>query len=187
LSWYVYVLPHMGVKGLAGRLDLTRAWDDESNRFVVETPIAQVVCPSLVATQGLRQRHATTYVGLAGVGRHAGNLPKDSRQAGVFGYERRTKLSDITDGASVTIMVCETLSENGPWAAGGRPTVRGVEPHLRPYVGSGLQFGGIHPKGTMVSFADGSVRFLYESIQADVSEALTTIHGREPVGTIDER
>ena len=57
---------------------------------------------------------ATHFVGMAGVGLDAAEYaPDDSTQAkklGVFGYNRTTKLSDITDGPASTIAVTPATS-----------------------------------------------------------------------------
>jgi prepilin-type processing-associated H-X9-DG protein len=92
---------------------------------------------------------------------------------------------DIKDGTGATLAVIETASANGPWTAGGPPTVRGLDPGRQPYLGRGRQFGGTHPGGAMALFADGSVRFLRESIDPKTFEALATIAGREEVRPFD--
>jgi prepilin-type processing-associated H-X9-DG protein len=120
-----------------------------------------------------------TYVGIAGLGTDAPSLPIGHRRAGIFGYDRQTRMVDISDGASTTMMLAETRVTNGPWTAGGPATVRGLDPRRQPYLGRGQQFGGSHPGGAMVAFADGSVRFLHETIDARVFEALSTIAGGE--------
>ena len=50
------------------------------------------------------------------------------------------------------------------------------------------QFGGNHPGGANVLFADGSARFISESIDPKVFEALSTMAGGEAVpADFDER
>ena len=119
------------------------------------------------------------YVGIAGVGRESPTLPKEHPKAGVFGYDRQTRMEDIKDGAADTMMVAETALAIGPWIAGGPATVRGLDPDRKPYAGKGRQFGGNHSGGTMVLFVDGSVRFVRDSIAPSVFEALSTIAGGE--------
>jgi prepilin-type processing-associated H-X9-DG protein len=51
----------------------------------------------------------------------------------------------------------------------------------QPYLGRGRQFAGAHPGGAMVAFADGSVRFLPETIAPTVFEAIATIAGGEVI------
>jgi prepilin-type processing-associated H-X9-DG protein len=55
--------------------------------------------------------------------------------------------------------------------------VRGLDPAETPYIGAGRQFGGLHDGRAAVAFADGSVRFISESINPKVFEALSTMAG----------
>ena len=121
------------------------------------------------------------YVGIAGLGRDAPSLPSGHPRSGVFGYDRKTRMADIKDGASETMMLAETTSANGPWTAGGPATVRGLDPAQPPYLGRARQFGGAHRGGAMMAFADGSVRFLRESIDSPIFEAVATVAGRETI------
>jgi prepilin-type processing-associated H-X9-DG protein len=126
------------------------------------------------------------YVGVAGVGEDAALLPVGDLRAGVFGYDRKTRPEDIKDGFSRTLMVVETNRDNGPWTAGGRPTVRGLDPAQPPYLGRCGQFGSGHDRGgkTNALFADGSVRYLLlkGGMSAETFEALATIAGGDEVG-----
>ena len=84
---------------------------------------------------------------------------------------------------SNTLLLAETGLANGPWTAGGPATVRGLDQGRQPYIGRGRQFGGLHRGGVMVAMADGSVRFLSESIDPKVFEALSTVAGGESLPT----
>jgi hypothetical protein len=86
-------------------------------------------------------------------------------------------LSDIVDGANSTILLIETNHEPGPWIAGGRPTVRGLELNAAPHLGSDGQFGGLHVTCPAV-MADASVRQLSNETDASVLAAMMTIAGR---------
>lgn len=172
-------------------LDQSEPWDATTNRptrghGVEEKPRAVGRSPLLTcpAAAGAADEHMpgwTWYVGVAGVGRDAPELRDGHPRAGVFGYDRRARVADIRDGVSTTLMLAETASANGPWTAGGPATVRGLDPDRQPYIGRGRQFGGTHRGGLNVAFADGSVRFLGESIDPMVFEALATIAGGETV------
>lgn len=137
-----------------------------------------VTCPD---DPGYRARKPfpLTYIGVAGVGADAPVLPSGHPRAGIFGYARATKFEDIRDGTSATMAVIETTRDHGPWTAGGPASVRGVDPATRPYIGHGRPFGGYHPGGANVAFADGSVRFVRASIDAKVFEAIATAEGGE--------
>jgi prepilin-type processing-associated H-X9-DG protein len=57
--------------------------------------------------------------------------------------------------------------------------VQGIDPANKPYFGPGRQFGGLHPGGTPIAFADGSVRLIFDRTAPKVFEALSTIAGGE--------
>jgi prepilin-type processing-associated H-X9-DG protein len=95
-------------------------------------------------------------------------------------------VSEITDGPANTMMVAET-TDRGPWTAGGRSTLRGLDPTIQTYIGKGRQFGGNHRRGVRVLFADGSVRFLSETIEPRVFEALATVAGGEALPSVLDR
>jgi prepilin-type processing-associated H-X9-DG protein len=156
-------------------------FDDRSNSDDTPStllPYRVLTCPAnnLGRTSGVIQ-----YVGIAGLGIDSPALPKGHPRAGVFGYDRQMTTRDIKDGVGTTMMLAETSVGLGPWIAGGPTTVRGLDPVRKPYVGKSRQFGGNHRGGLNVAFADGSVRFLHESMDPNVFEALSTAAGGEPL------
>jgi hypothetical protein len=139
-------------------------------------------CPANPSREPPGMPTFTHYVAIAGVGEEAPHLEKYDPLAGVFGYDRRTKREDLQRGTGHTLLLMETASGNGPWTAGGPPTTRGLVPGPQPYLGPGGQFGGSHPGGGWAAFADGSARFLSESMSPAVLEDLATIRGGSPAG-----
>jgi prepilin-type processing-associated H-X9-DG protein len=194
LSWWAHLAGFLE-QGFLLLFDLDEPWDAGANRAPraehtsttgdpppYTTPIgdfSMATCPACRPRTKGGGAAPTQYVGIAGLGIDAPTLPPGHPRAGVFGYDRRTRVAEITDGASTTLMLAETTLANGPWTAGGPATVRGVDPGRTPYIGPGRQFGGAHPGGANVAFADGSVRFLGEAIDPKVFEALSTIAGGE--------
>jgi prepilin-type processing-associated H-X9-DG protein len=87
------------------------------------------------------------------------------------------------------MFIAETSWENGPWTAGGFPTVRGLAFNGMPYFGKNGQFCAVHrrsvlsngPMLTNIVFADGSVRAFSETIEPKVFEAMATIAGGEAI------
>lgn len=132
-----------------------------------------------------------SYIGIAGVGSDAPSRPAGDQKNGVFGYDRATSKTDISDGLGCTIMFMETLQDNGPWLAGGPSTVRGLDSERQPYLGRDGQYNSSHRTAsdslwrpvatTNVAMADMSVRALCPSISPRVLEALATIAGAEEV------
>jgi prepilin-type processing-associated H-X9-DG protein len=130
---------------------------------------------------------ATHFVGIAGVGIDAADYSaRDeavAKKLGVFGYDRRTTVKDITDGLSNTVfMVQVPPTHQRPWIAGGGATVMGVpetrsiEPFVAPHGGK---------RGTYVLMCDGSVRFVKDDIDDNVFKALCTIKGGEPIADLN--
>jgi hypothetical protein len=179
LSWQVELLPFLEQDALFKQIDFTKSWDDPANRNAVATPIETFVNPS-IGPQTSHDLPVTEYVGLAGVGVDGPNLPVTNPKAGVFAYNRVTRIQDVTDGASNTIMTSECNKDFGSWAAGGRPTIRALT--AKPYLEGPDGLGGQHPGACMVGLVDGSVRAISTSIDPKVLEAMVTISGGESLG-----
>jgi prepilin-type N-terminal cleavage/methylation domain-containing protein len=116
----------------------------------------------------------------------------------------KTRLTDISDGYSTTILLAETREQNAAvWIDGGTSSLAAhryddsnppsyAAPELalnfKPYYvanGQGIDslYGpsSLHSAGALHAFADGSVRFISQHINAGVYDALVTIAGKEPV------
>jgi len=181
LSFLVEILPYLDQAAIYNRVEKKKGWKDEANAEVLKVQIPTYINPSqaeLPVTDGYQP---TTYVGIAGIGKEAATLKINDPKAGVFGYDRKTRIRDITDGTSNTMMVSEAYKDLGPWSQGGVSTIRGLT--SKPYVngddgiGRGKGSGGVH-----VLLGDGSVRFVSENINAEVFEALATMAGGEVIG-----
>jgi hypothetical protein len=145
-------------------------------------------CPSNDRHNITPNLFATHYIGSAGLGSDSPELDKTDPRAGLFGYNRRTSLDDIPEGESNVMMVFETALDNGPWVAGGRPTVRGLEKE-KSYFGPTGQCGSFHTTQdslfgrpfSVSNFAmlDGSVRLLTEKTDSTIIEELATL-GTKP-------
>jgi prepilin-type processing-associated H-X9-DG protein len=197
LGWTVVLFPFL-TQGLQLIIDFMRSWDSPANLRPLfrhtstdgdpppYTTSAMdcgdiLQCPSHRVPASSNAPAPAGYVGISGLGTDAAGLPPGHARAGVFGYDRATRIEEIKDGASTTMLLAETASAGGPWTAGGAATVRGLDPSRQPYIGRGRQFGGTHRGGAMVAFADGSVRFVPEAIDPKVFEALSTISGGERI------
>lgn len=154
-----------------------RRRNDSEPKAVLLGPFRVLLCPANPEREHPGWPGFAHYVGIAGVGLNAPTFPKEVPTAGVFGYDRTTSRKNVRD-SSATLLMMETASENGPWTAGGPPTVRGLDP-ARGYVGRGQQFGGTHPGGANALFVDGNVRLLADSMDPKVLEAMATIAGGE--------
>jgi Protein of unknown function (DUF1559) len=179
ISWCAVVKPYLDIALPGDGLDLKERWNQAGANYTVATSkIGVWDCPAS-APVGTGLPQPTSYIGIAGVGADAPLLPKNDRRAGVFGFDRMTRLADIKDGPANTMLIAETARVMGSWIQGGPATLRGLDRAHKPYVGPGRQFGGMHRKGTCVAMADGAVRMIDDSTAPSVFEALSTMAGGE--------
>jgi predicted Zn finger-like uncharacterized protein len=155
-SWLAQLAAHSESGGVQPWRD--HAWHDPVNDRFVRRSLPEFQNPAIEQKVGQNRYPATHFAGMAGVGADAASLPAGHPRAGVFGYERRTRIEDIEDGASHTIAVAGVTSELGSWAATGRATVRPLA--QEPYVNGPDGFGTGQADGMFVLMADGSVRFI---------------------------
>ena len=179
LSWIAAMLPYYGHVDWHRRLDFGYSWNSPQNQPVTRLALAEVVNPALGPGDREAAFPTTHYVGVGGVGPDGPRLAADDPRAGVFGYGRRTRLEDITDGTSNTVAILGVTERCGPWASGGDATVRPLT--KAPYVHGPDGFGSGQPDGMLAGMADGSVRFLSKDIDPRVMEQMATIHGGENV------
>ncbi len=115
---------------------------------------------------------------------------------GMFYRNSRTRIGDLTDGTSNTLMFAETvgnitgLSNQHPWGnyAGGLTTRNGINANYRsvPRL-SGWRYddtlftgpGSFHTGGANFALGDGAVRFASDTLDRDILMGLTTISGGE--------
>lgn len=179
LSWIATMLPYYGHRDWHGELDFRYPWNSPRNRSVSQRRLELVINPALGPSTTEAGFPVTHYVGVAGVGPDAGKLKAGHPRAGLFGFGRTTRLSDIPDGASTTIAILGVTERLGAWAVGGNATVRPLT--KPPYVNGPDGFGSGQPNGMMAGMADGSVRFLSSRIDPTVMEQLATVAGGETV------
>lgn len=189
-SWMTELLPHLGREDLYHQIDFSKSPDSDGRNMSV----AQNVIPAFLNPQDSRSRWRgfpfsgmglTHFVGMSGVeeGRNviAAALDRSDPRAGIFGYDRVAKQSEITDGTANTIMILGSgRSLANPWIQGGGATIRGAR---APYFDDLTGFGsvGLKKPGTFVMFADGSARVISADISPEVFKAMCTMHGAEKV------
>jgi hypothetical protein len=166
-----------GYAELAAAIDLRHPWDDEANAAARESAVRFFLCPA--HPEFSPRSTGTHYVGVAGSGDDAASLKRDDPRAGVFGYSRGVKREEVDAGMSFTLVVIETGHENGPWMAGGSPTVRGIGPG-EELLGPGRPFGGLHPGIAQALWLDGSARPVSEKARGEQLRQAACIHRGGP-------
>jgi prepilin-type N-terminal cleavage/methylation domain-containing protein len=178
---WVFLLPHLEQAPVASRYHLDRSYDHPDNQPAATARLGVLMCPLADPTR-VEEWDSGRFGGVADYVPIEVNpfLADIGVIAPVACFEsalpanRLVKLTDITDGTSNTILLAE---------ATGRPAVAWCSP-LAP---AGLRqvFGGpsgFHRNGTPACLADGSVRFVRDSIDLRVLGALCTRAGGEVIG-----
>ncbi len=179
LGWLYLIQGFLEVTNFLPRFQPDEPYDSSTNIHSAMNPMTYH-CPSHDREPRTGVATRSQYVGITGLGPDSASLPTSHPRAGVFGTDRRVRFADVKDGMSNTMMVAETAVTTGPWTSGAA-TLRAVDPARRPYLGPGRDFGGNHPGGGNVLMADGSVKFVRNSVDPAVFEGLSTINGGESI------
>lgn len=158
LSWRVAILPFLEQQDLYNKFNLDEAWDSPHNKALLKEMPSVFACPSTPKTE----EFTTSYQTFTGNG-------------AMFDGKQGSRIAEITDGTSNTIMVVES-KDGVPWT---KPDDLKFDPaDLKPLNGA----SAFHPGGFDALFADGSVRFIKTVINPKVWHALITKSGGEVVG-----
>ena len=156
-SWRVELLPFLGQKSLYEQYKMDEPWDSPANRMVLESRPDVFGYPE----SGADPMH-TAYFVVVG-------------QTTLFPFGGKgTRFADVRDGTVNTIMLVEAR-RSVPWT---KPDDIPFDPAAPPPT-----FGGFQPEsaGFNACFADGSVRFLKNSVNPDMLKALLTSDGGEVI------
>jgi prepilin-type processing-associated H-X9-DG protein len=163
LSWRVLILPYVEADDLYKQFKLDEPWDSEHNKKLLAKMPKVYSLPSQAA--GATDTHYRVFVG----------------NGAVFDYVRGSKLQEVTDGTSNTIMVA-TAAEAVPWT---KPDELPFDPEKDMVKLLGAQPGG-EAGGNVcnTAFCDGSVRAISRSIDRKTLNALITKAGGEIIQDI---
>jgi hypothetical protein len=158
LSWRVAILPYIEEGELYKQFHQDEPWDSEHNKKLIEK------MPKIYRTPAQKVGGGKTcYLAPTGM--------VDKVHVGVLG----SRIQDITDGTSNTIMYVETNDEAAvEWTKPADLTVDSKEPF------KGL-IGHYEGRGFPAGLADGSVRFIAKSIDSVVLIGLFTRDGGEVI------
>ncbi len=218
-GWGTFLLPYLEQDGLYRQIDLKKPVQTQP---VIQTVVKGFLCPSdepPAAAFPVTDATFTT-ITLAAPSSYAATVGDDSAEAdaetgnGVFYRNSKTRLTDIADGTSQTVLAGDRAwaDTQGIWAgapSGGMVRAGARNPwqlataaapvfvlvhnnwiNIRTDADGGLDdFSSYHTGGVNLLFADGSVHFL-RSITADGPErrafwALGTRAGGEVVSGLD--
>jgi hypothetical protein len=157
LSWRVHLLPYLEQDALYKQFHLDEPWDSENNKKLIPVMPPVFNCPASKTGLGM-----TTY------------LAPVSKEAIFTGDSRASRIADIADGTSNTVIVVD---------ADDKQAVTWTKPEdlrydlKQPWTG----LIGHHGDACLTLFADGSVRALRQTIRPDMLNGLFTRAGGEVV------
>jgi prepilin-type N-terminal cleavage/methylation domain-containing protein/prepilin-type processing-associated H-X9-DG protein len=213
-GWGAYLLDDLEQSNLKRQINLTLDIGNNANAVVRVQSLPVYLCPSdnppltfipLNATASLA---AANYVAVFG----SEEITTDEGGGdGIFYRNSKTRIADITDGTSNTLMVGERSSRIAYSSWTGALTGSEVQPNAPTQYGNGSagvlclghigyasdlhtpnnplnrveDFSSRHTGGVNFVFADGSVHFIPDSIDPVVWHALGTRAGGEPIPSFD--
>jgi prepilin-type processing-associated H-X9-DG protein len=220
---FTFLLPFLVQEALAEKYRWDRRAQGPDNQTVATTQLKVFQCPSAERDRwvaAVEDPLNYSYGGRGACGDYGGVLEIDTRLVGlgpvdpaanyqgVLTENYLTRLADITDGASQTILVTECAGRPTLWRA-GRP-VPGTYAVVAAWVGGTSTFGqgssydgttkpgpcainctndrevySLHPGGANAVFADGSVHFLRAGIAIRIFARLVRRAGGEVVSASD--
>ena len=154
LSWLVLILPYIEQDALFRQFHLDEPWDSSHNK-----PLLAQMPPVYKSGGKTTPPNSTHCQVFTGVGT-------------VFEGTKGSKLTDIPDGTSNTLLVVEA-AEAVPW----------TKPDDVPYSAHKKipELGGVFEDGFNAVMCDGSARFLKKSLKVDTLRAFITRHGGEVI------
>jgi len=150
VSWRVRILPYVEQEALYREYRMDEPWDGPNNKKLLEK------MPNIYKSPVNPSATETPYQVLVG-------------ERTIFPPGRGVGIAEIVDGTSNTILVVESAK-----------TVQWTKPDdIRFPLTGKPSWGGVHKGGFNVAMADGSVRFISESIDLNVLVGLCTRDGGE--------
>jgi prepilin-type N-terminal cleavage/methylation domain-containing protein len=180
VSWAVQILPYIEQQALYKNFDFDAgayaAVNSEARGVVVPT----LMCPSYpgesVRVNGQTRIGMNNYSGC----HNDQEAPIDADNNGLLFLNSNIRYSEILDGSSQTILLGESIPDENSlgWVSGTRATLRNTSgfedtkdwPRRNADLGS-LQvegFGSFHTGGAIFTFADGSTRFITNTIEPEL-------------------
>jgi prepilin-type N-terminal cleavage/methylation domain-containing protein len=185
VSWMVTILPYMEELVMYRKFDQAAGAYAAVNAPIRAIPLSIAICPSYPGEETLKEGTiaVTTYAGCY----HDVEAPIDADNHGLLFLNSKVRFNEIYDGSTHTLLIGEKREDEADlgWVSGTRATLRNTskievpKPRFQqPQVDAPTEaneqtvaeslfvggFGGHHPGGFNANFADGSTRFVTETV-----------------------
>lgn len=178
LAWSVFILPFLEQQNLYQSLNLFGEFDSPRNTSAASTVLTSYVCPTAIRPSPRSQgRGRIDYGGMNGERITSPNNPPK----GIMLTDKCVSIAMIPDGTSRTIMIAEdSINPDGQWINGLNVFDQAFPINKGPKFENDMRSS--HTGGAQCAMADGSARFIKETIDARILAALCTRAGREAFG-----
>lgn len=216
-AWGSFVLPYLEERSLQACLNFNAPWDDLVNQPFIAKEVKVFTCPSAPGDRPLPPSGLMTgrsdYSAIFNVDYRLVNTgllaPWHGANDGVLMLEYSLALTDISDGASNTLLLVEVAGRPQHWRrrlpvgatdVAGWAVFNAITPiNLDGFSPDGVTMWGpcavnctnvheiyaFHTGGANVVYADGHVGFLREQVNIRVVAGLVTSRGGEPLTPAD--
>ena len=181
LAWCAFLLPYLEQQNVAAKLDLSKPFDDPANADGAGAVLRVFLCPASRRTSDLIDgRGACDYGGIYGERIASPNNPPK----GLLIYDRAFCIAEVTDGLSNTMAISEDCGwTDGQWINGLNIFDVAYAINSAPDYENDIRSD--HFNGANALFADGSARFLRQTLDLPVLAAICTRAGGEVVNNLD--
>jgi prepilin-type N-terminal cleavage/methylation domain-containing protein/prepilin-type processing-associated H-X9-DG protein len=180
IAWSALILPHFDQRPLFDSLNFNFAFDSPANTTGAATVISGYLCPTYGRSdfeRVVQERGVCDYGGMFGQRITTANNPPN----GAMIYDKPFRPAQLRDGLTNTIQIGEDAGfPDGQWINGLNVFDQAFAINRAPAFENDLH--SQHPGGAHALFADGSARFLKESIDLKTLAALCTRAAGEVVG-----
>ncbi len=177
IAWSAFLLPYLEQQTLAVTIDFSKDFDSPENADAAAVVVPTYLCPSTTRTSLLVDgRGACDYGGIQG---ELISGPSN-HDKGTMLYDKEIRDADIKDGTSYTLMISEDAgSQWGQWINAKNVFVQAGPINTPSNFDNEIRSD--HAGGANGLLADGSARFLDQTMELSILAAICTRNGRETV------
>jgi len=161
-SWRVLLLPYLEAQWLYDQYDFDEPWDGPNNSSLADFMPEVYRCPSDSGPNA----SDTSYMMIVG-------------PEAISNGSKTTRLAQVKDGSSNTIMVVEVANSGTGWMEPSDLKADRISFKINDGTPQGIRSN--HPGGACVLFCDGSVQFLSDGTDPEHIAGMASIAGGEDV------